>query len=195
MKTVRSFIRHTFRDVRSSHRTKVLHEAVLNELIAQHPKLNKIEWVHEYRLKEDGYGGTFDIDIAGFDKGELVYALLIKAPNSNISKNIKNLANTTVGECGRLADAPNINLRRIWFVTIIPNNAPRFNNKKEVVGIDDVVKAKSKTNISKTIKRFGDNVESVEATFDIVGIADKKMVDDFYDIRIKNYKKPIFVGA
>lgn len=196
MKTVKSFIRHTFLDVRSSSRTKVLHEAVLNELIAQHPKLNKIEWVHEYRLNEDGYGGTFDMDIAGFNsKGELVYALLIKAPNSNINKNIKNLANTTVGECARLADAPNINLRRIWFVTIMPNKAPRFNKNGVVVGIDNVVNAKAKTNITKTVKRFGDNVELVEATFDIHNIDAKRTVDDFADITIKNYKKLNFVGA
>ena len=61
------FLTTSFQNVRSSKRTDELHKALLNEILNQNPDLAEYDWKFEYQLKEDAFGGTFDIDIVGFD--------------------------------------------------------------------------------------------------------------------------------
>ena len=81
------FLTTSFQNVRSSKRTEVLHQALLDEILNANTHLAEYDWKFEYKLPEDAFGGTFDIDIAGFDKdGELRVAILAKAINSNVNK-------------------------------------------------------------------------------------------------------------
>ena len=63
----------------------------------------------------DGFGGTFDVDIAGFSKGERLQSLPSRY-RSNVNKNIKNYANTTIGEAARVMFAPNIEMEKVLFM-------------------------------------------------------------------------------
>ena len=108
------FLQTSFQNVRSSKRTDDLHEVLLSEILSKNSQWKDLNWKFEYKLPLDDFGGTFDIDIAGFnDNNELKVCILAKAMNSNVNKNIKNYANTTIGEAARLAYAPNINLEKI----------------------------------------------------------------------------------
>ena len=120
-----NFLTTSFQNVRSSKRTDELHTVLLNEVLNANPDLAELNWQFEYKLPEDAFGGTFDIDIAGFDdNGELVCAILAKAMNSNVNKNIKNYANTTIGEAARLYYSPLArNCKKILFVSVLPRIA------------------------------------------------------------------------
>ena len=105
------FLQTSVQNVRSSKRTDDLHDVLLNEILAKNPQWKQLDWQFEYKLPLDAFGGTFDIDIAGFDpNGKLKVCILAKAMNSNVNKNIKNYANTTIGESARLAFAPDLSL-------------------------------------------------------------------------------------
>ena len=70
-----NFLTTSFQNVRSSKRTDELHTVLLNEVLNANPDLAELNWQFEYKLPEDAFGGTFDIDIAGFDdNGELARA-------------------------------------------------------------------------------------------------------------------------
>ena len=101
-----NFLTTSFQNVRSSKRTDELHKVLLDEVLNANPLWADYDWKFEYQLPVDGFGGTFDIDIAAFDsEGHLTVAILAKAINSNVNKNIKNYANTSIGEqhdCGLL---------------------------------------------------------------------------------------------
>ena len=85
------FLQTSFQNVRSSKRTDDLHEVLLSEILSQNPQWRDLDWRFEYKLQRDAFGGTFDIDIAGFDvDGNLKVCILAKAMNSNVNKNIKN---------------------------------------------------------------------------------------------------------
>ena len=120
--TLANFLTTSFQNVRSSKRTDALHDVLLEEVIAKNPELAQYEWEFEYKLPEDAFGGTFDIDIAGFDElGVLRVAILAKAINSNVNKNIKNYANTTIGEAARLYYSPLAkHIDKIIFVSVLP---------------------------------------------------------------------------
>ena len=183
---IQSFLTTSFQNVRSSRRTDDLHQALLEELTQTCPEFDKFMWKFEYKLQEDAFGGTFDIDLAGFDvsSGELKVAVLAKAINSNVNKNIKNYANTTIGEAARLVYAPNVELDKVLFVSILPRVAPRFDKLRQIVGYDDVVSAKERTNISNVLRaQYDDQVQSVDLFYDIEGVRD---VVDFDVIGVQN---------
>lgn len=179
------FLTTSFQNVRSSKRTDELHKALLNDILNQNPDLAEYTWEFEYQLKEDAFGGTFDIDIAGFDAdGILRVAILAKAINSNVNKNIKNYANTTIGEAARIYYAPNCQqIQKVLFVSILPRVAPRFDNYGIVTGFDDVVSAKNRTKIDDVLQRqYGGIVETVDLFFDIAHVDKCEHKDNFNTI-------------
>lgn len=179
------FLTTSFQNVRSSKRTDELHKALLNDILNQNPDLAEYTWEFEYQLKEDAFGGTFDIDIAGFDAdGILRVAILAKAINSNVNKNIKNYANTTIGEAARIYYAPNCQqIQKVLFVSILPRVAPRFDNSGIVTGFDDVVGAKNRTKIDDVLQRqYGGIVETVDLFFDIAHVDKCEHKDNFNTI-------------
>ena len=188
------FLETSFQNVRSSKRTDDLHEVLLREVLIQNPQwsctggLKVLDWKFEYKLPVDAFGGTFDIDIAGFDvDGNLKVCILAKAMNSNVNKNIKNYANTTIGEAARLAFAPNINLEKILFVSVLPRVAPRFKKDGTVGGFDDVISAKNRTKIDGVLQQqYGDLVQLKDVFFDIADVRNKKTKDEFTDIIVEN---------
>ena len=182
------FLQTSFQNVRSSKRTDDLHEVLLSEILSRNPQWNNLDWKFEYKLPLDAFGGTFDIDIAGFnDNNELKVCILAKAMNSNVNKNIKNYANTTIGEAARLAYAPNINLEKILFVSVLPRVAPRFKKDGTVGGFDDVISAKNRTKIDGVLRQqYNELVELKDIFFDINDLRNKKTKDEFNDIIVEN---------
>ena len=182
------FLQTSFQNVRSSKRTDDLHDVLLNEILAKNPQWKQLDWKFEYKLPLDAFGGTFDIDIAGFNSdGELKVCILAKAMNSNVNKNIKNYANTTIGEAARLAYAPNVELEKILFVSVLPRVAPRFKKDGTVSGFDDVISAKNRTKIDGVLKKqYGELVGLLDVFFDINNVKNKNTKDDFNTIMIEN---------
>tara|TARA_R100001440_G_scaffold3994_1_gene9386 strand:- start:184 stop:804 length:621 start_codon:yes stop_codon:yes gene_type:complete len=182
------FLQTSFQNVRSSKRTDDLHDVLLSEILVKNPQWQGMEWRFEYKLPLDAFGGTFDIDIAGFDlDGKLKVCILAKAMNSNVNKNIKNYANTTIGEAARLAYAPNVELEKILFVSVLPRVAPRFKKDGTVGGFDDVISAKNRTKIDGVLKKqYGELVGLLDVFFDINNVKNKNTKDDFNTIMIEN---------
>jgi len=187
-----TFLETSFQNVRSSKRTDEFHNALLDEVLNANPDWAEYNWKFEYQLPVDGFGGTFDIDIAGFDAaGDLKVAVLGKAINSNVNKNIKNYANTSIGEAARIMFAPGIVMEKVLFVTVLPRIAPRFNTKKEVVGFDDVLSAKSRTKINDILTaQYGGKVEAIDLFFDIENV---KTLTEFDTISINNLDSLVLV--
>ena len=185
---MKTFLETSFQNVRSSARTQILHQVLLEEVLVAHPEWKDLDWRFEYKLPTDAFGGTFDIDIAGFKNcGELKVCILAKAMNSNVNKNIKNYANTTIGEAARLAFAPNINLEKILFVSVLPRVAPRFKKDGTVGGFDDVISAKNRTKIDGVLRQqYNELVELKDIFFDINDLRSKKTKDEFNDIIVEN---------
>lgn len=180
-----TFLETSFQNVRSSKRTDEFHTALLDEVLNANNDWAEYDWQFEYQLPVDGFGGTFDIDIAGFDsEGNLKVAILGKAINSNVNKNIKNYANTSIGEAARIMYAPGVEMEKVLFVTVLPRIAPRFNTKKEVVGFDDVQSAKNRTKINDILTaQYAGKVEAIDLFFDIEGV---KTMTNFDLIEVKN---------
>jgi hypothetical protein len=187
---MKTFLSSSFQNVRSSKRTDELHTVLLAEVLEANPQWAGYDWQFEYRLPVDGFGGTFDIDIAGFVNGELKVAVLAKAMNSNVNKNIKNYANTTIGEAARLTYAPGLDLEAVLFVSVLPRTAPRFNKAGEVVGLDNVLSAKARTNIGNIIEaQYGGLVQVIDLFFDIDGVTEMLTSADFHTISVSNVDK------
>jgi hypothetical protein len=184
---MKTFLQTSFVNVRSSKRTKIFHRALLDEVLNINPAWAEYDWKFEYQLPVDGFGGTFDLDISGFVGQELKVVILGKAMNSNISKNAKNYANTTIGEAARLMYAPNVNLEKVLFISVFPRLAPRFKKSGEVEGFDNTLSSKSRTNIAPILnKQYGNKVQAIDLMFDIKDITKKKTNDDFADIIVEN---------
>jgi len=184
---MQTFLETSFQNVRSDKRTNILHQVLLDEVLNANPTWAEYDWKFEYKLPVDGFGGTFDLDIAGFVDGVLKVAILAKAMNSNIAKNIKNYANTTIGEAARLMYAPDVDLEKVLFVSILPRLAPRFKKSGEVEGFDNVLSSKSRTNVAPVLtKQYGNKVQAVDLMFDIGDVTQKKTKDDFSAIIVEN---------
>ena len=176
---LRQFVQETYSNVRSPHRTKKLHDAVLSAI-----DLPFYDWKFEHCFYPDSYGNKFDVDIAGFLNGHLKIAVLVKCNNSNIAKNLKNYANTTIGESARLmlSETPP---EKILFVSIFPRKSPVFNKHGEVVRIENVVRAKTKTDVVPVLQKlWGERVETIDCFYDIVDIKMKTKKEDFFKINI-----------
>ena len=183
------FLTTSFQNVRSSKRTDELHKVLLDEILNANPDLAEYTWKFEYQLQEDAFGGTFDIDIAGFDAdGDIRVAILAKAINSNVNKNIKNYANTTIGEAARLYYAPGCNsIEKILFVSVLPRIAPRFNTAGDVAGFDDVLSAKNRTKIDDVLQRqYHGAVDTIDLFFDIDNVREQNTKADYQEISVSN---------
>ena len=183
------FLTTSFQNVRSSKRTDELHKVLLDEILNANPDLAEYDWKFEYQLQEDAFGGTFDIDIAGFDAdGDIRVAILAKAINSNVNKNIKNYANTTIGEAARLYYAPRCNsIEKILFVSVLPRVAPRFNTAGEVTGFDDVLSAKNRTKLDDVLQRqYHGIVDTIDLYFDIDNVRQQNSKADYQEINVSN---------
>jgi hypothetical protein len=191
IKPMETFLETSFQNVRSSKRTDEFHKVLLDEVLNANPQWAEYDWQYEYQLPVDGFGGTFDIDIAGFRDSELKVAILGKALNSNINKNIKNYANTSVGEAARLMYAPDIILEKVLFVSVLPRVAPRFNKAGEVQGFDDVLSAKERTKINTVLQfQYGGKVEAIDLFFDIDNV---KVLTEFNTVSISNLDPLVLV--
>jgi len=189
---LQNFLSTSFQNVRSSKRTDKFHEVLLDEVLNAIPSWAEYDWQYEYRLPVDGFGGTFDIDIAGFVDGVFKVAILGKALNSNICKNMKNYANTSVGEAARLMFAPNVVLEKVLFVSVLPRVAPRFNRNGWILGYDDVIGSKKRTEINHVLKeQYKGVVESIDIYFDI---QDVRSLSDFSEVKIKNLDTLTYSG-
>jgi len=187
---MKTFLQTSFRNIRSNKRTDIFHKVLLDEVLNVDPTWAEYDWKFEYKLPVDGFGGTFDLDISGFVDQELKVVILGKAMNSNIAKNIKNYANTTLGEAARLMYAPGVDLEKILFISIFPRLSPRFKKSGEVEGFDDVISSKSRTNVAPILKQqYGNKVQVIDLMFDIENITQKKTKNDFDDIIVENLNK------
>jgi len=192
--TMETFLETSFQNIKSTNRTKRLHAALLDEVLNVNLAWAEYDWKFEYKLPVDAFGGTFDLDIAGFIGEELKVAILAKAMNSNIAKNIKNYANTTIGEAARLMLAPDINLEKVLFITIAPHVAPRFKKSGIVEGFDKVLSSKSRTNVAPVLKQqYGDKVQAIDIMYDIKDVRQKSTFVDFANITIENLDPLVIV--
>jgi hypothetical protein len=190
---LRDFLKDTYKNVRGSARTDALHDAILHELKTEYPKYNDddYEWVFEHNLSGDAYGGKFKVDILGKNKttGKWV-AILCKCNNSNIGKNIYNMANTTLGESMRLLDGEN-EFEKVLFVSVFPRMAPLFKTDGTIRGWDNITNYKNRINTTDSLTKYFDGVvEEVNLFYDIVDWENKKDKTDFTNgIEVANLTK------
>tara|TARA_Y100000296_G_scaffold85652_1_gene122254 strand:- start:768 stop:1367 length:600 start_codon:yes stop_codon:yes gene_type:complete len=190
---LQQFLKTTFTNVRGKKRTDALHDAILSKLKKEYPKYKNYDWEFEVSLDGDSYGGKFKIDILGVNKttGKIV-VILCKCNNSNIGKNIYNMANTTLGESHRLLDGPLENkIEKILFISIFPNVAPNFKNNGTIRGWDNIAtNYKNRINTNKSLdKHFNGKVEEVNIFYDIKDMDLKNTRKDFKNIIPLNITK------
>jgi len=164
--------------VRSSKCTEILNEAVLEYLYDQRHDLVNYDVKYEYKIP-DSWGGTFKVDIAFLHNGLVKIVALCKAPNSNINKNIKNYANTTIGEASRIYCIDN-HIHEVIFVTVLPEKAPQFDTDGVVKGLDNVVSVKKYANISNVIEaQYNGRVKLIDIWYKIPNIESRTNRKDY----------------
>lgn len=132
------FIKRTFDGVRGTSRVKDLHERIVQVL--GYDKLPDVRIEYEYKYQNDGLGGTFDVDIAVFGPdGSFEVAILAKAMNSSINKNVNNYSCLKFGEANRLLLGTNPNKpKKIIFFDVSPRRAPLFNKNGDIKSLETV---------------------------------------------------------
>ena len=183
------FLTTSFQNVRSKERTDRLHKAVLNEILNVNPEFAELRWEFEYELPEDSFGGTFDLDIVGFDDNDEIKVIILdKAYQSNIGKNMKNYANTSVGESARVFFSPLCQkVEKILFVNVMPRVAPKFKTNGTFDGFDDVVNYKKRCKIDDVLDRQYDGVVKViDLYYDIENVTEQKNKADYNVINALN---------
>ena len=175
---LKDFISTTFNDVRSSKRTEVLHKAVLLYLYEQRHDLINYDVKYEYKIP-DAFGGTFTVDTALIHNNVVKKVILCKSINSNVTKNIKNYANTTVGEAARICHIDN-DIDEVIFITIQPEVAPVFKSDGTVKRLENVISSKKRTNISNVIEaQYGDRVKFIDIWYKIPNINSRYSRKDY----------------
>ena len=178
------FLITSFQDTRGKARVKKLHAVLLDELLNANPRFAVYNWMFEQKHK-DAFGGTFDLDLVGYDnEGNIKVVILDKAYQSSVNKNMKNYANTTVGESARVYYSPECTeIESILFVSVMPRVAPMFTKAGNVKGFDDVVKSKNRTKIDDVIhKQYGTTVKLIDLYYDIEDVKQKKNKTDYANI-------------
>lgn len=188
--TIEEFISSSYRNVRSSKRTDNLHRSLVTLLIQQKPELQDYTIKYEY-IHPCGYGGTFAVDIAFIDAdGKCKLAVLAKALNSSVAKNIKNYTNCTVGEAARLmysSQPP----EQVLFITLAPRVTPLFNKHGDVIGFEDVVRQFTNTNPQPILSsQYTERVKLQYIFYDIIGVKDKTSKDEFLHVEFENLNIP-----
>ena len=189
------FLKTSFQNVRSSKRTDRLHKVVLDGVLSSNADWAKYDWKFEYTLKKDGFNGTFKLDIVGLDSnGDIKVVILDKAYQSSVNKNIKNFANTTIGESARVFYSPLCqNIEKILFVSVMPRVAPMFTKNGDIKGFDDVVRSKGRTKIDHILSdQYDGIVESIDLYYDIADLKSKKSKSDFDSVDIANLDQLVF---
>jgi len=83
--------------------------------------------------------------------------------------------------------APNIEMEKVLFVSVLPRVAPRFNKAGEVQGFDDVVGAKNRTKVNEVLNaQYQGTVESMDIFFDIAAVRSFTHSDQFQEIAVEN---------
>lgn len=195
LSALKEFLKTSFQKVRSPRRTTKLHRALLDDILNIKPEWRIYEWKievrdengkqiePEYLLRPDGYCGSFKIDIVGLSDGKPKIILLIKSIQTSVTKNIKNYANTPVGEAARVMFAPGNEIEALYFITVLPRVAPRYKAGK-VDGYDDVVKAKSRTQVDHVLQaQYNGTVKAIDIFYDIKNV---RNLTDFRNIEIEN---------
>jgi hypothetical protein len=193
---IKKFLAESFKDVRSSKRTDVLHDAIIDSLTTMNPYMKDYKWEVEIGV-EDGYQlpkenkrkKKFKIDIVGRCKktNDVKICVLAKAMNSSIGKNFQNYTNTTIGEAARVMFSPEIarSVEKVLFVSFYPRVAPIFDKNGVVKGLER--SAMNKPKIDHILNsQYNDVVRVVDVPYDIRNIESMSCVDDFYSIDIDN---------
>ena len=176
-----TYLETSFANNRSSKRTDVLNSVLLDKFLTENPQWSHLNYQFEVALP-DAYGATFKVDCVGFDDdNNPIVVLLNKNANSNFAQNLKNYANTTVGEAARiLLGECGKTLSQVYFITVHPNFSPFFKSGGAVGRIEDVNRAKKRTNIIPVIRALYPNkVTLVTVTFDINEIREFTHKDQF----------------
>lgn len=183
------FLITSFQDVKGKERVKRLHAVLLDELLNTNPRFAEYNWMFEQRLKNDAFGGTFDLDMVGYDdEGNIKVVILDKAYQSSVNKNIKNYANTTIGESARLYYSPECTeIENILFINVMPRIAPMFTKAGKVKGFDDVMRAKNRTKIDDVLQtQYQGVVKSIDLYYDIDDVKNKSAQSEFMEITPNN---------
>lgn len=193
---IKKFLAESFKDVRSSKRTDVLHDAIIDSLTTMNPYMKDYKWEVEIGV-EDGYQlpkenkrkKKFKIDIVGRCKktNDVKICVLAKAMNSSIGKNFQNYTNTTIGEAARVMFSPEIarSVEKVLFVSFYPRVAPIFDKNGVVKSLER--SAMNKPKIDHILNsQYNDVVRVVDVPYDIRNIESMSCVDDFYSIDIDN---------
>jgi hypothetical protein len=183
------FILSTFADARSTKRTNILNECILDEFKKDNPKYASLNWKYEQKLR-DGYNlknkdengkwdgtwsfhkkyGFFKVDIVGYDSNNTPKVVILnKALNNNILQNIFNYQNTSLGESDRLLLGPHKNdIEKMVFVTVYPNKSPYFYKDGLIKSIENVSnRAKFADPTDMLYDKYGDKVQVLKYTYDI----------------------------
>ena len=162
------FIKRTFKGVRSSTRVQDLHECIVEFLGLD--KIDGIKIVYEYKYQNDCLGGTFDVDIAVFGPdGSFEIAILAKAMNSSINKNVNNYSSLKSGEVDRLLLGENPNPpKKILFFDLSPRYAPLFNKNGIIKSIETVNHKNSW--VRKAFKKKDQPVTIIDVFYDICNL-------------------------
>jgi len=116
--------------VRSSKRTKLIHDHLRTRIIEVNPGVDvKVE----YSVKTAF--GRFDVDIAVFDKhsNSIVACILFKSLNSSIGKNEKNYEHNKIGEAVKLSRGES-DTAKVIFLDVMPIRCPIYGNGDDING-------------------------------------------------------------
>jgi len=196
------FLETSYRNSRSSKRTDVLHDEIINTLCEMNPKMREYEWKTEVSI-EDGYllpkennrKKKFKVDIVGVKDGKVRICILAKAMNSSITQNFQNYTNCTVGEASRIMYSPIASdLEKVLFVSFFPNRAPCFNRDGKVKHFENVYM--NKPQIGHIVEdMFSGKVQILDFSYDIADIEMKTCQNDFIDISIQNLNMEQFANV
>jgi len=190
------FLITSFQDTKGKKRVNRLHAVLLDELLNTNPRFAEYNWMFEQRLENDAFGGTFDLDMVGYDnEGNIKVVILDKAYQSSVNKNIKNYANTTIGESARLYYSPECTqIESILFITVMPRVAPMFTKAGKVKGFDDVVKSKNRTKIDDVLEaQYQGVVKTIDLYYDIEDVKNKSTQSEYMEITPNNITPmPVF---
>ena len=185
-----NFLKSSFFNNRSPSRTKIMHSVILEQLQNAYPRFQRYDWKFEWRLKHDGLGGTFDVDIVGFKNNEAKVFVLCKSINSSFAKNAKNYANNMLGEMHRIMHSKIVVPELVLFINIFPRILPVFDGKGNVKSFDDVIRSKKKTDVQSIMSDlYEKKVFEINVGYDIDNIKSLKKRSQFMQIIPKNIDK------
>jgi hypothetical protein len=181
------FLKITFQDIRSSKRTAILHKAVLEQFLLEYPQYKKYDWKYEWTILNDGFNGSFKIDIVGFLKNEPKIAILCKSINSCFGKNSKNFASSLIGDTVRVLESKPEVFDKVFLINVMPRKIPVFDKNGKVKRLDLANSYHHRSNISVFLKKiYGDKASLIRIYYDIQNINSFKDRSNFHEIIPEN---------